>query len=286
MSIQTETKRHTLRTLAAMKGKERVAMLTAYDVVTAQCLDEAGVDILLTGDSLGNVVYGFESTLPVTLDMMLAHTAAAVRGSKRALVVADLPFMTFQVSAEEAMKNAGRCLAEAGAQAVKLEGAHPALCDTIRRLVLAGIPVMGHIGLTPQSVHQMGGYYTHGKTETDAERLLREAKALEEAGCFAIVLECVTEQLAREITQSVRCLTIGIGSGSVCDGEVLVINDVLGYSPGRAPKFAKQRVDLKEIVKDAAAAYVKETKHPAGIPPALPKTFNLDSIRPSPDISQ
>lgn len=280
MSIQTEIKRHTLRTLAALKGKERVAMLTAYDVVTAACLDEAGVDILLTGDSLGNVVYGFDSTLPVTLDMMLAHTAAAVRGSKRALVVADLPFMTYQVSAEEALKNAGRCLAEAGAQAVKVEGAYPSLCETVRKLVQAGIPVMGHIGLTPQSVHQMGGYYTHGKTETDAERILREAKALDEAGCFAIVLECVTEALAKEITASVRCLTIGIGSGAVCDGEVLVINDVLGFSPGRAPKFAKQRLDLKALVKQAAADYVRETKNPAGIPPPPPKRFDLESIRP------
>lgn len=271
MSIQSEIKRVTLRSLAAMKGKERVAMLTAYDVVTAACLDEAGVDILLTGDSLGNVVYGFDSTLPVTLDMMLAHTAAAVRGSKRALVVADLPFMTFQVSAEDAMRNAGRCLAEAGAQAVKLEGAHPELVETVRRLVLAGIPVMGHIGLTPQSVHQMGGYYTHGKTETSAERLVREAKALDQAGCFAIVLECVTEELAREITGAVRCLTIGIGSGSACDGEVLVINDVLGYSPGRAPKFARPRLDLKALVKEAAAEYVRETK---GV-----KTKNMEGSR-------
>lgn len=265
MSVQTEIRRHTLRSLGAMKGKERVAMLTAYDVVTAQCLDEAGVEILLTGDSLGNVVYGFDSTLPVTLDMILAHTAAAVRGSKRAFVVADLPFLTFQVSAEEALRNAGRCLAEAGAQAVKLEGAYPEMCETIRRLVQAGIPVMGHIGLTPQSVHQMGGYYIHGKTESAAERLVREAKALEAAGCFAIVLECVTEELAREITRNVSCLTIGIGSGRACDGEVLVINDVLGFSPGRAPKFAKQRLDLKALVREAATAYVRETKEvPAG----------------------
>jgi len=260
MSIQSETKRHTLRTLAAMKGQERIAMLTAYDVVTAQCLDEAGVDILLTGDSLGNVVYGFDSTLPVTLDMMLAHTAAAVRGSRRALVVADLPFMTYQVNGDEALRNAGRCLAEAGAQAVKVEGAYPELCETVKRLVHAGIPVMGHIGLTPQSVHQMGGFYTHGKTESDAERLYREAKALEAAGCFAIVLECVTEKLAREVTEAVKCLTIGIGSGNVCDGEVLVINDVLGFSPGRAPKFAKARLDMKGLVKEAASAYVRETK--------------------------
>jgi 3-methyl-2-oxobutanoate hydroxymethyltransferase len=260
MSVQTEIRRHTLRSLAAMKGKERVAMLTAYDVVTAQCLDEAGVEILLIGDSAGNVVYGFDSTLPVTLDMILAHTAAVVRGSKRAFVVADLPFLTYQVNAEEAIRNAGRCLAEAGAQAVKVEGAYPEMCETIRRLVQAGIPVMGHIGLTPQSVHQMGGYYIHGKTESAMERLLREAKALEAAGCFAIVLECMTEDLAREITESISCLTIGIGSGRVCDGEVLVINDLLGYSPGRAPKFARPRLDLKALVRQAAEDYVQETK--------------------------
>jgi 3-methyl-2-oxobutanoate hydroxymethyltransferase len=260
MSVQTETKRHTLRTLANMKGKERVAMLTAYDVVTAACLDEAGTDILLTGDSLGNVVYGFDTTLPVTLDMIVAHTAAVARGSRKAFVVADLPWMTFQVSPEEAIRNAGRCLADGGAQAVKVEGAHPEMCETVRRLVSAGIPVMGHIGLTPQSVHQMGGYYTHGKTETDAERLFRQAKGLEEAGAFAVVLECVTEALAREITAQVRCLTIGIGSGAVCDGEVLVINDVLGFSPGRSPKFAPPRLDLKKLVREAAASYVRDTK--------------------------
>jgi 3-methyl-2-oxobutanoate hydroxymethyltransferase len=260
MSIQTEIRRHTLRSLRAMKSKERVAMLTAYDVVTASCLDEAGAEILLVGDSLGNVVYGFDSTLPVTLEMMLAHTAAVVRGSRRAFVVADLPFMTYQVSVAEALKNAGRCLAEAGAQAVKIEGASQEICETARRLVLAGIPVMGHIGLTPQSVHQMGGYYTHGKTESDAERLLREARALDAAGCFAIVLECLTPELAREITASVSCLTIGIGSGAVCDGEVLVINDVLGFSPGRSPKFAPPRLDLKALVREAASAYVRDTK--------------------------
>jgi 3-methyl-2-oxobutanoate hydroxymethyltransferase len=281
MSVQTETKRHTLRTLAAFKGKERVAMLTAYDVVTATCLDEAGCEILLTGDSLGNVVYGFDSTLPVTLDVILAHTAAVARGSRRAFVVADLPFMTFQVNAEEALRNAGRCLAEAGAQAVKLEGAYPEMCETIRRLTLAGIPVMGHIGLTPQSVHQMGGYFVHGKSLTDAERLLAEAKALEAAGCFAIVLECVTEELALAITTQVRCLTIGIGSGSVCDGEVLVINDVLGFSPGRAPKFAAPRLDLKTLVREAASSYVRDVKGAAKVatPPPLPKR-DLFQIRP------
>jgi len=243
-----------------MKGRERVAMLTAYDVVTAQCLDEAGLDILLVGDSIGNVVFGFDSTLPVSMDMILSHTGAVVRGSSRAFVVADLPFMTYQVNGDEAVRNAGRCLAEAGAQAVKVEGAHFEMCETIRRIVAAGIPVMGHIGLTPQSVHQMGGYYTHGKTESDADRLLREAKALEEAGCFSVVLECVTEAVAKRITESVRCLTIGIGSGNVCDGEVLVINDVLGFSPGKAPKFARPRLDLKTLVRGAAEDYVRETK--------------------------
>lgn len=260
MSVQSEIRRHTLRSLHAMKGRERVAMLTAYDVVTSTCLDEAGVEILLVGDSVGNVVYGFETTLPVTLDMILAHTAAVVRGSKRAFVVADLPFMTYQASDVEAVKNAGRCLAEAGAHAVKLEGAHFELCETIRKMTHAGIPVMGHIGLTPQSVHQMGGYFTHGKTEGDAERLLREAKALEEAGCFAIVLECVTEAVAQKITAAVSCLTIGIGSGIACDGEVLVINDVVGFSPGKSPKFARTRIDLKSLVRGAAEDFVRDTK--------------------------
>lgn len=260
MSVQSEIKRHTLRSLSAMKGRDRVSMLTAYDVVTASCLDNAAVEMLLVGDSMGNVVYGFESTLPVTMNMILAHTAAVVRGSRRAFVTADLPFMSYQASHEEALKNAGRCLAEAGAHAVKLEGASPFRCETIRHLVDAGIPVMGHIGLTPQSVHQMGGYYTHGKTESGAERLRREARALTEAGCFAIVLECVEENLAREITKETPALTIGIGSGAVCDGEVLVINDVLGYSPGRNPKFAPPRMDLKTLVTEAARGFLEETK--------------------------
>lgn len=264
MSVQTEIKRHTLRSLAAKKGKERVTMLTAYDVVTAACLDEAGVEILLVGDSLGNVIYGFDTTLPVTFDMILQHTAAVVRGSKRALVVADLPFLTYQVSVKEAVKNAGKCLAMAGAQAVKVEGASKDMVKTVRKMVEAGIPVVGHIGLTPQSVHQMGGYYIHGKNETDADRLVREAKALDEAGCFAIVLECVSEPLAKKISQEVKALTIGIGSGTVCDGEVLVINDLLGYAPGKSPKFAPPKMDLKSLVKSVAETFVQETKSVEG----------------------
>jgi 3-methyl-2-oxobutanoate hydroxymethyltransferase len=260
MSKLTQNGRHTLRSLAALKGKERIAMLTAYDVMTASCLDEAGVDILLVGDSLGNVIYGFDSTLPVTLDMMLNHTAAVVRGSHRAFVIADMPFMTYQADIAEALRNAGRCLAEAGAQAVKIEGASPHILALVPRLVESGIPVQGHVGLTPQSVHQMGGYYTHGRKESDAERILREALELERAGCFSIVLECVDEKLAARITQELRIPTIGIGSGKGCDGEVLVTNDVLGYSAGGSPRFAKVRADLKSIVTEAARAYVQETK--------------------------
>lgn len=260
MSVLTALPRHNLRTLAAMKGRERVAMLTAYDVVTARCLDEAGADILLVGDSVGNVVYGFDTTLPVTLELMLAHTGAVVRGSQRALVVTDLPFMSYQVSTEQALQNAARCLAEAGAQAVKMEGADATVLQSIARLVECGIPVLGHIGLRPQSVHQMGGYYMHGKDDAAAERLMREALALQQAGCFAVVLECVALPVAREITAALQILTVGIGSGDVCDGEVLVINDVLGYSPGRAPKFAPPRADLKTVVTEAARAYVQHTK--------------------------
>lgn len=260
MSVQTKTNRLTLRNLAAMKGKERVAMLTAYDVMTATCLDRAGVEILLVGDSLGNVVYGFPSTLPVTLEMTLAHTAAVTRGSERAFVVADLPFLTYQTSIEAGIQNAGKCLALAGAQAVKIEGASPYILELTKRLVETGIPVMGHVGLTPQSVHQMGGFFTHGKDAEGADRLIREAKSLAEAGCFAIVLECVKEEVARAITAQVGALTIGIGSGNVCDGEVLVVNDILGYSWGGSPKFAEPRANLAEVVVAAARGYVEETK--------------------------
>lgn len=260
MSVQMQSNRLTIRELGKKKGKERLAMLTAYDVMTARLLDEAGVDFLLVGDSMGNVVYGFDSTLPVTLDMMLAHTGAVVRGSKRALVIADLPFLTYQVSVEEAIRNAGRCLAEAGAQAVKVEGANDFMISVVKRLVETGIPVVGHIGLTPQSVHQMGGFYKHGKTEVAAERLVKEAKALSAAGAFAIVLECVEEGLAAQITKEISALTIGIGSGRVCDGEVLVVNDILGYSVGGSPKFAREYADVAGEVRRAAAMFVNDTK--------------------------
>lgn len=260
MSVQHEIRRLTTKKLLRQKGAERVTMLTAYDVMTAHCLDQAGVDILLVGDSLGNVVYGFDSTLPVTMEMMLAHTGAVVRGSQRAMVIADLPFMTYQADQTEAIKNAGRCLSEAGAQAVKLEGANAYVCGTIARMVESGIPVMGHIGLTPQAVNTMGGFYRHGKSEAAKDRLRQEADALAKAGCFAIVLECVMPELAAEISQTIPCLTIGIGSGDVCDGEVLVINDVLGYTRGGAPSFARPLANLEAVVTQAAREYIKNVK--------------------------
>lgn len=260
MSVQTTIKRHTIKSLAKMKGAERISMLTAYDTVTASCLDNAGVDILLVGDSVGNVVYGFESTHPVTLEMTLAHTYAVTKGSTRSFVIADLPFMTYQVSVEEAVRNAGRCLAESNAQAVKIEGASPYIISVVKRLVEIGIPVMGHIGLTPQAIHQMGGFYKHGKSDSAKQRLEQEAQMLAEAGCFSIVLECVEEELSKKITQAVPIITIGIGSGNVCDGEVLVINDLLGYTPGKAPSFAKPMIDLKSMVTECAQKFVKQTK--------------------------
>lgn len=260
MSTYGAIQRLTTKQLLKMKGVERVTMLTAYDAVTAHCLDEAGVEMLLVGDSMGNVIFGYENTLPVTMEMMLAHTAAVVRGSKRALVIADLPFMTYQISLEEALRNSGRCIQEAGAQAIKIEGASDYNCTLVKRLVEIGIPVVGHIGLTPQSVHQMGGYYTHGKTESTRSKILEEAKKLSEAGCFSIVLECIEASLAKEITQAVHALTIGIGSGSVSDGEVLVINDLLGFTLGKSPSFAKPLYDLRTTVTAVGKEFIQSTK--------------------------
>ncbi len=259
-SVQNKTKRHTLHSLQAMKGKERLAALTAYDVMTAQCLDDAGVDILLVGDSIGNVVYGQENTLQVRLDTIIEHSAAVVRGSERAFVIADLPFMSYQSSVETGLISSGRCLGEGGVQAVKMEGASPHILELTRRCVETGIPVMGHIGLTPQSIHQMGGFYIHGKTEKDVDLLVQSALALEKAGCFSLVLECLHPTAAEQITQELKIPTIGIGAGTVCDGEVLVVNDILGYTFGPTPKFATPYCNLKKIVSGAASDYVKQVK--------------------------
>jgi 3-methyl-2-oxobutanoate hydroxymethyltransferase len=242
--------------------KHSIVALTAWDYAIAQILDAAGVDLILVGDSMA-VVLGYETTLPITLDEMLYHAKAVRRGIKRALMVVDLPFLTYQESIQQAMHSAGRALKETGAQAVKLEGGYPAMIETIARLVQAGIPVMGHVGLTPQSVHQIG-LRQQGKTEEASERILNQAIALEQAGVFAIVLEHITADLAMQITQKLSIPTIGIGAGQHCDGQVLVTADVLGLSE-KQPPFAKVYTNLRETITKAVQEFsveVRERKFP------------------------
>jgi len=246
----------TIHDLAAWKAEgRRFAMLTAYDYPTARVLDEAGIPVLLVGDSLANVVLGYETTLPVTMEEMLHHTRAVARGAKDALVVGDMPFMSYQASPEEAVRNAGRFLKEGGAQAVKLEGPH---LDLVARLSSQGIPVMGHLGLTPQSVHQMGGYRVQARSEEAADRLLEDALALEKSGAFALVLEGVPSEVARRVTEALRTPTIGIGAGPACDAQVLVIHDLLGLSFGPPPRFVKPYADLRTEIARAARAFADE----------------------------
>src|SRR5438270_3982962 len=222
---------------------ERITMLTAYDAAFARLLDRAGTDVLLVGDSLGMVIQGHDTTLPVTMDQMVYHCAAVSRTTEHAHLVGDLPFGSYQTSADEAVKNAMRIVSEGGVESVKLEGGAE-YADVVARIVRAGVPVMGHIGLTPQSVHKLGGYVVQGRTEEKAAKLLTDAKALEKAGCYAIVLEMVPQELAAEITAAVSIPTIGIGAGAACDGQVLVIYDLLGLNPSFTPKFVKRYVDL------------------------------------------
>ncbi len=250
--------------LARMKALGRpITMLTAYDSVFARIFDEAGVDALLVGDSLGTTFQGAETTLPVTMDEMVYHTRIVARARKRALLVADMPFLSFQVSVEEALRNAGRLIKEGGAEAVKLEGGL-AVAETVERLTRVDIPVMGHIGLTPQSVHRMGGYRVQGRREGhDAgcrERLFEDARALEAAGAFAIVLEGIPAPLAREITEQLSVPTIGIGAGPDCSGQVLVMHDMLGLSPSFVPRFAKPYANLWQQASAAASAYIGEVR--------------------------
>jgi 3-methyl-2-oxobutanoate hydroxymethyltransferase len=245
----------TIHDLRAWKADgKRFAMLTAYDFPTAQILDEAGIPILLVGDSLANNVLGYETTLPVTMEEMLHHTRAVARGSTNAMVVGDMPFLSYQVSVEEGIRNAGRFLKEAGAHAVKLEGPQIELTSKLLEL---GIPVMGHIGLTPQSVHGMGGYRVQGRGEEAARTLLDQAHAIEKAGAFSIVLEGVPAELGRQITESAQIPTIGIGAGPHCDGQVLVVNDLLGLSP-RLPKLAKAYADLRGQIAGAARTFARD----------------------------
>jgi 3-methyl-2-oxobutanoate hydroxymethyltransferase len=269
MSAQTPLKRLTIRDIAAMRQRgEAIAMLTAYDATTAALVDMAGVDMILIGDSLGNVVLGHETTLPVTLDDMIRHAAAVKRGSSRALLVCDMPFGSV-TDPDAALANAVRVMKETGVDAVKLEGGL-AMAPTVERLTAHGIAVMAHIGLRPQAVHQMGGYYTHGKDEASAERLRAEARALEAAGAFAIVLEMMVPALAAEITHALTIPTIGIGAGKDCAGQVLVVNDLIGLSVRPPPSFAKPRADVAGAIRAAVGEYVAETKAERG-PIPLPR---------------
>jgi len=248
-------------------------MLTAYDYVTAGLVDEAGVPLILVGDSLGMVVLGYESTIPVTMEEMLHHTRAVVRGTKKAMVIGDMPFMTYHVSVDDALRNAARFIQEGGAQAVKLEGGVN-VAEKVKRIVDCGMPVMGHIGLTPQSIHQLGGFKVQGKTPQAAQKLLDDARALEEAGAFSIVLETVPAPLATLITQKVSVPTIGIGAGIGCDGQVQVINDILGSFTDFVPRHAKQYANLTDIIKKAITDYHEEVK--AGKFPTGKQSFSMD----------
>jgi 3-methyl-2-oxobutanoate hydroxymethyltransferase len=282
MSSQSGARRrlsiHDLRKMKA--AGEKIAMVTAYDAALARLVDEGGADAILVGDSLGMVFQGHESTLPVTLDHMVYHTASVRRGlarsSGRAHLTADMPFGSYQAGTEDAVRSAVRLVAEGGAEAVKLEGGAD-FADVIRRIVRAGVPVMGHIGLTPQSVHRMGGYVVQGKDADKARRLLRDAKALEEAGCFALVLECIPSELARVITSQLTIPTIGIGAGVHCDGQVLVVNDLLGLDGAFQPKFVKRFAEVGAAVRGAIGAYAAEVR--GGSFPAEEHSFHASNLR-------
>jgi 3-methyl-2-oxobutanoate hydroxymethyltransferase len=257
-------KRVTIQELRRMKeAAEKIAVVTAYDATAARLVDGAGADVILVGDSLGMVVQGHDSTLPVTLDQMIYHSAAVRRGlarsSGRAHLVGDMPFGSYQTSADDAVRSAMRLAAEGGVEAVKLEGGSDYV-EVVRRIVRAGVPVMGHIGLTPQSVHKLGGYVVQGRESEKAQQLLKDARGLEAAGCYAIVLECIPTELARIVTGQLRIPTIGIGAGPHCDGQVLVLNDLLGMDAGFTPRFVKRFAEVGAQASAAVASYVGEVK--------------------------
>lgn len=260
MSTQGTISKVTTTTILKMKReRQKISMLTAYDYSIAALVDGAGVDMILVGDSLGNVVLGYESTLPVTMEDMLHHTGAVSRAAQRAMVISDMPFMSYQASAEEAVRNAGRFMKEAGAHGVKLEGGQE-VAEAVRKITASGIPLVGHLGLTPQSVHQLGGYKVQGKDDKTARKLMEDAKALEEAGAFSVVLECVPAQLAGEISRALTIPTIGIGAGVECDGQVLVVNDMLGMFEKYTPKFVKKYAELGTEIRNAVEHYIKDVK--------------------------
>ena len=255
------------------KNGEKLTMLTAYDYTTAKLLDESGVDSILVGDSLGMVVLGYDDTLSVTMEDMIHHSAAVARGAKNALVITDMPFMSYQTSVYDAVVNAGRLVKEGGAQAVKLEGGIE-FCEHIKAIVKASIPVCAHIGLTPQSINAFGGFKVQGKGKEEAQRLLDEARAVEEAGAFAVVLECVPAKLAKKISESISIPTIGIGAGAGCDGQVLVYQDMLAMYSDFKPKFVKQYAQIGSVMKDAFRQYIAEVK--SGAFPSEEHTFKID----------
>jgi 3-methyl-2-oxobutanoate hydroxymethyltransferase len=260
--------------LKAMKRRgEKIAMLTAYDYPTAKLLDQADIPIILVGDSLGMVVLGYDSTIPVTMEDMLHHTKAVVRGSDRAIVVGDMPFMSYQTGIADALRNAGRFLQEAGATAVKLEGGAPVV-EIVRALVSFGIPVMGHLGLTPQSVNQLGGHKVQGKTPAAAAKLLSDAVALQEAGAFAVVLEGIPAPLGKLITEKLSMPTIGIGAGPHCDGQVQVLHDFLGLCPDFVPRHAKQYARLSDEIQSAVQRYIRDVQ--SGAFPTASESFSMD----------
>lgn len=269
-----ERKPITTSTIRQMKVEGRPStMITAYDYAMARNVDEAGIDMILVGDSVGNVMLGYSSTIPVTMDAMIHHTQAVVRGTKYALVVGDMPFMSYQASEAEGLMNAGRFLKEGGCAAIKLEGGSE-VCPLVKKMVTAGIPVMGHIGLTPQSVNQFGGFKVQGKDVAAAQKLLDDAKALEAAGAFSIVLECVPAALAAKVSEMISIPTIGIGAGNGCDGQVLVCNDLLGVSNGFTPKFVKKYRDLHQEIVGAVSEYISDVRDRSF--PAPEHTFKID----------
>lgn len=266
--------RITINQIKEMKHKgEKITMLTSYDYSTAKIVDEVGIPLILVGDSLGMVMLGYETTLPVTMEVMLHHTKAVVRGTQHALIIGDMPFMTYHVSVEDCLRNAARFIQEAGAQAIKLEGG-VTVAEKVRQVVECGIPVMGHIGLTPQSVHQLGGHRVQGRTPEAAARLLEDARALAQAGAFSIVLETVPAPLATLITQKIDIPTIGIGAGPGCDGQVQIINDILGSFTDFVPRHAKQYAKLADIIRSAITEYDHEVK--AGTFPTGKQSFTMD----------
>jgi 3-methyl-2-oxobutanoate hydroxymethyltransferase len=260
MSVNKEVKRVTTNTLQKMKAAgEKISMLTAYDFSFAKIIDEAGIDIILVGDSASNVMAGHETTLPITLDQMIYHASSVIRGIQRCLVVVDLPFGSYQSNPDIALASAIRIMKETGAHSVKMEGGEE-IIESMKRVVNAGIPVMGHLGLTPQSIYKFGTYAVRAKDEEEADKLKRDAKILEEAGCYAVVLEKIPAQLAKEVTESISIPTIGIGAGMYCDGQVLVMHDMLGINTEFKPRFLRQYLNIAEQASDAVKKYISDVK--------------------------